>query len=622
MKEILENEETDGRKKTNRIRHYVKRHLWVQVGVVFAVSMLVITLVYLFYMKEEYSQFLYEKNMLMETNVLDTMQKNMEYAVQEYINLGAKISIDEDVYELADDLFIKQENLASNALQLKYSFSALSSLAGNVLNLSLVSEDGTVYQYDRKLRGLSSMWSMADREFLKIMYEQVYETANGDSVPRYMVSAYPSIHPTSEERVFHIFFPMIGNESSFDKMNSILCVTYKMDIVEPLIDGFSEKNSSYVVGYITDKFNNIIYHSDPEFIGESEGAFLASGDIMSVGETVDKLGWKLHLSMNRTEMNRNVTTIVYQGIIVYVILLMMLAVIFILIMRTINYPLNKIKKAMLITGSGERQKHVTVKGEHEIWQVADGYNDMLDKLILREAEVEKSHKLSMIAMERQHVAENEALESQINAHFLCNTLGTINYEAMESGNFKVSVMIKKLSNILRYSFDRKCQQVYMFQEIAWTSQYLYLQKARFEDVFDYKVDFADELGQWPCCKLMLQPFVENAILHGFEGMETGGKLEIRARKSGELLELTIQDNGCGIPEPKLSSIRKVLKNERTRSIDDIGIGIQNVASRMRLFYGADVCIQVDSHVGIGTTFTFYLPFLKQERTESREEKQS
>ena len=162
----------------------------------------------------------------------------------------------------------------------------------------------------------------------------------------------------------------------------------------------------------------------------------------------------------------------------------------------------------------------------------------------------------------------------------------------------------------------------MFQEIAWTSQYLYLQKARFEDVFDYKVDFADELGQWPCCKLMLQPFVENAILHGFEGMETGGKLEIRARKSGELLELTIQDNGCGIPEPKLSSIRKVLKNERTRSIDDIGIGIQNVASRMRLFYGADVCIQVDSHVGIGTTFTFYLPFLKQERTESREEKQS
>lgn len=596
-----------------RIWNYFRHHLWIRVGLVFAVSLMMISLAYLYYMKDEYSQFLYEKNILMETTVLDTMKKNMEYAVQEYINLGAKISIDEDVYKLAEDLFIKEENVASNTLRLKYSFSALSSLAGNILNLSIASEEGTVYQYDRKLRGESSMWGSEEQEFLKVMYQQVYETANEKTVPRYMVSSYPALHPTSQERVFHIFFPMIGNEMSFAKMNAMLCVTYKMDILEPLIDVFSENNSPYVVGYITDKFNNIIYHRDSEFIGESESVYLASGDIMSVEEKVDKLGWRLHLSMNRTELDHNVSAIVYRGAIVYIFLLALLAVIFILIMRTINYPLNKIKTAMQITGSGEKQKHVTVRGEHEIWQVADGYNDMLDKLIQRETEIEKSHQLSMIAMERQHAAENEALESQINAHFLCNTLGTINYEAMESGNFKVSVMIKKLSNILRYSFDRKCQQVYMFQEIAWTSQYLYLQKARFEDVFDYHVDFPDEFGQWPCCKLMLQPFVENAILHGFEGMEKGGRLEIRVREKGEFLELIISDNGCGIPEHKLSSIRRVLKNEHVSSIENIGIGIQNVASRMRLFYGTDVSIQVDSHVGLGTTFTFYLPFPDREK---------
>ncbi|MDD3277722.1 MAG: histidine kinase [Lachnospiraceae bacterium] len=601
---------------TERFWRYLKSHLWVQVGSVFAASLLLITFCYLYYMKGEYSNYLYEKNLLMETNVLDIMQKNMDYALKDYIKLGSKIAIDEDVYKLADELLVQEENLASNALKLKYSFSAMGSLAGNVLNLSLVSEDGSFYQYDRMLRGKTSMWSMEDRTFLKTMYSQVYETAIANHVPRYMVSAYPSTHPTTGERVFHIFYPMVGKESSFDKMNAMLCVTYKMDILEPLIDGFSEAHSSYVVGYITDKFDNIIYHSAQEFIGESESTYLATGDIVTVGETVEPLGWTLHLSINKTRMDENVTPIVYRGMGVYILLLVGLSGIFLLIIRTINYPLKKIKSAMIITGSGEKQKHVTVKGQHEIWQVAEGYNDMLDKLIQRELEAEKSHRLSLLALERQHAAENEALESQINAHFLCNTLGTINYEAMESGNYKISVMIKKLSNILRYSFDQKCQQVYMFQEIAWTAQYLYLQKARFEDVFDYIVSFPDEYGQWPCCKLMLQPFVENAILHGFEGWESGGMLEITARKKEELLELKIQDNGCGISPEKLERIRKVLKNERTKSIDDIGIGIQNVASRMRLFYGSEVQILVDSQVGQGTTFTFYLPFPPKENVQT------
>lgn len=603
-----------------RIRHYVKRHLWIQVGMVLSASLLTIILCYQYYMKDEYAKYLYEKNLLMEANVLDTMKKNMEYAISDYIKLGSKIAVDGEIYQLADDLFVKQENQASNALKLKYSFSALSSLAGNILNLSLVSEDGTVYQYDRMLRGVTSMWGMEDRAFLQIMYSQVYDTAVSNSVPRYIVSAYPALHPTTSERVFHIFYPLVGDEISFDKMNAMLCVTYKMDILQPLIDGFSENNSSDVVGYITDRFDNIIYHSDASFIGKSQSVYLASGDIMTMGETVDKLGWTLHLSLNRTQMNASVMEIVYRGVGVYIVLLSVLGLILLLIIRQINDPLDKIKRAMLITGSGERQKHVTIKGEHEIWQVAEGYNDMLDKLIRREEEVEKSHELSMLALERQHAAENEALESQINAHFLFNTLGTINYEAIEAGNFKVSVLIKKLSNILRYSMDQKCQHVYLFQEIAWTSQYLYLQKARFEDVFDYKISVPDEFAQWPCCKLMLQPFVENAILHGFEGVEHGGLLEITAKKNEEFLELIIRDNGCGIQKDKLEAIRKVLKNEQIKSIDNIGIGIQNVASRMRPFYGPQVRIVVDSQVGRGTTFTFYLPMPKLDNSKLKEDR--
>ncbi|MDD2973192.1 MAG: histidine kinase [Lachnospiraceae bacterium] len=591
---------------------YIIQHLWLQVGLIFFISLMLITICYQFYIRREYSEFLFEKNLLMETNVVGTMQKNMEYAMTEYIEMGSQIAVNDQVYDLAKALFVDKENLTSNVLHLKTEFSTLISMSGNVLNLSLVSEDGTAYQYDRMLRGATSMWSISDRKFLSTMYKMVYDTANKKQVPRYIVSAYPSIHPTSDERVYHIFYPLIGRESSFDKMNAMLCVTYQMDILEPLIDGFSENNSSYVTGYITDSFNNIIYHSNVDFIGKSESEYLASGNIMTVSESLDKLGWRLHLALNKTEMDQNVSNILYQGVIVYILLLMVLGFIFFMIIKRINYPLNKIKKAMLITGSGEKRKHVSIHGEHEIWQVAKGYNDMLDKLIQREEDAERNYQLSLVALERQHLAEREALETQINAHFLCNTLGTINYEAMEAGNFKVSVLIKKLSNILRYTFDQRCQTVYMYQEIAWIYQYLYLQKSRFEDVFDYDIQFPDEFNQWPCCKLMLQPFVENAIIHGFEGREVGGLLEISAKSNAGFLELSVSDNGYGIPEEKLMRIQDMLKCENNKQMDDIGIGIQNVVSRMRLFYGFQVQIHVESQVGKGTKFTFLLPFSKAE----------
>lgn len=591
-----------------RSMNYIKRHLWIQVGFVFGISLMLVTICFQFYMRKEYADFLFEKNLVMETNVLDIMQKNMEYALQEYIDFGAQIAVNPDVYDIANDLFVNQQSLASSTLKMKYSFSSLISMSGNILNLSLSSEDGTVYQYDRMQLGSSKMWGAEDTEYLATMYQQVFQTANKSIVPRYLVSAYPDVHPTTGERVFHIFYPLVGQEHSFDKMNAMVSVTYRMDILEPLIAGFSENNSSYVKGYITDSFNNIVYHSEEKYIGKSESEYLASGDITTVEQILTPLNWKLHLSLNKTEMNKNVLEIIYRGIVVYILLLIGLGIIFIVIIRTINYPLDKIKKAMLATATEEKSKHVSVKGNHEIWQVAEGYNDMLDKLEQREQDVEKNYRLSLIALERQHQAEREALETQINAHFLCNTLGTINYEAMESGNFKVSVLIKKLSNILRYTFDQKCQNVYMYQEITWISQYLYLQKARLEDVFDYDIQFPAEFEPWPCCKLMLQPFVENAIIHGFEGRESGGMLEIIAEDNDGFIKLVIRDNGCGMSPEKLIRIRKVLENENTEKMKDIGIGIQNVASRMRLFYGNQVRISVDSCLGSGTEFIFNVPF--------------
>ena len=101
---------------------------------------------------------------------------------------------------------------------------------------------------------------------------------------------------------------------------------------------------------------------------------------------------------------------------------------------------------------------------------------MLQKIRKAAQKVEEQHDKMIESLKMKQRAEREALESQINAHFICNTLNAINYEAMESGNFKVSILLKKLSNILRYTFDQKHQNVYMFQEISWIEQYLFSAK--------------------------------------------------------------------------------------------------------------------------------------------------
>ena len=167
--------------------------------------------------------------------------------------------------------------------------------------------------------------------------------------------------------------------------------------------------------------------------------------------------------------------------------------------------------------------------------------------------------------------------------------------------------MKKLSNILRYTFDQKHQNVYMFQEISWIEQYLFLQKERLDQVFTYEIDFDSDYDNWPCRKLMLQPFVENSILHGFEGKEYGGKILIRGYGYKEFLKIEIEDNGCGMTEEKEQIIQEILDNPMVAKEKEVGIGISNVITRMRMYYGEEFRVTLDTREGEGSKFIFILP---------------
>ena len=232
---------------------------------------------------------------------------------------------------------------------------------------------------------------------------------------------------------------------------------------------------------------------------------------------------------------------------------------------------------------------------------------MLQKIRKAAQEVEEQHDKMIESLKMKQRAEREALESQINAHFICNTLNAINYEAMESGNFKVSILLKKLSNILRYTFDQKHQNVYMFQEISWIEQYLFLQRERLDNVFSYEISFDSDYDNWPCRKLMLQPFVENSIVHGFEGRESGGIIKITGEGYREFLKIIIEDNGQGMTSERKAVIQEILENPMLAKTREVGIGISNVITRMRMHYGSKMNVEFWTEEGKGTRFIFILP---------------
>ena len=147
----------------------------------------------------------------------------------------------------------------------------------------------------------------------------------------------------------------------------------------------------------------------------------------------------------------------------------------------------------------------------------------------------------------------------------------------------------------------------MFQEISWIEQYLFLQRERLDNVFSYEISFDSDYDNWPCRKLMLQPFVENSIVHGFEGRESGGIIKITGEGYREFLKIIIEDNGQGMTSERKAVIQEILENPMLAKTREVGIGISNVITRMRMHYGSKMNVEFWTEEGKGTRFIFILP---------------
>lgn len=248
---------------------------------------------------------------------------------------------------------------------------------------------------------------------------------------------------------------------------------------------------------------------------------------------------------------------------------------------------------------------VAISRKDEVGVLADSFNIMSEAIRDYVVELEQKmviekklheEELAIIRME-QLLKESEfmALQSQINPHFLFNTLNTISRTAMfESADDTVS-LIQALSNLFRYRIRNSGDSVTLHEEMDLIDQYVYLQKVRFKERLEYIKDIQCDLEEIMIPVFTLQPLVENAIIHGIEPKVEGGKLRIKIKDRGDQVMITILDTGMGMAKEKVNHLIEASKDKKSERI-----GVANVFNRFMLYYDEVSTFKIMSKEGMGT----------------------
>ena len=255
-------------------------------------------------------------------------------------------------------------------------------------------------------------------------------------------------------------------------------------------------------------------------------------------------------------------------------------------------PVKKLGQVMRRVEEGDTTIRAEQKGAQEFQVLAGTFNQMLERIETLMKEEKEQEALTRIY-------ELKALTSQINPHFLYNTLDTIIWMAEFQDHQKVVDITKALSNYFRLSLNAGEEIVTLRQEIEHVRQYLFIQKERYGDKLEYNIFEPDDIPDIKLPKIVLQPLVENAIYHGIKESERPGKITITVSKRDTFIDICIADNGVGI-------------KENTTSTKELGgVGIKNIKERLTLFFGEAFSMEIESESNAYTKVYLHLP-LKEE----------
>jgi Predicted signal transduction protein with a C-terminal ATPase domain len=548
-------------------------------------------------------------------NNLKQTSNSLDIWLESYEDVLYQIYTDDDVVALVDKLN-QGEEVPVSINQLRRFLRGILNTKEYIRSITIITSNGMVITYDQ-LTPVSGKNSWIGN--FSLNQDELYNKVSSDNLLHVFPTEYGANFDNKDYYLFHLAHRIIDYKN-LNKKNGIVIVSIDEKFLRNVcLTKDDTKQDLDNFNFIVDQNGRVISYVDQSkltkkvtdptasvkgrlesylnFVSEK---FLSQKKYLSVFLYRNKnLSWDI---VNVTNQWNMISQMNFQkGIIILIGFLSLLVAIILTawMSRALVLSIKKVVSTMHVASSGDLDTRVEVEKKMplEVEYIALQFNEMLRKLNI-------SMKKEKEAGERQQAAEIKALEAQINPHFLYNTLDTINWMAIDKDEFDISNAISSLATILRYAITNSNGMVEVHTELEWLKDYIYLQQIRLKNTFRYEVDVDPELLDSKIHKLLLQPFVENAIIHGFDGMNREHILKIKFEPKDEFIRITIRDNGKGIEPSLVESINKKL----FYNLDGGGhIGMENVIMRLNMYYGEEASVGVNSVLGEGTEFIILIP---------------
>lgn len=392
----------------------------------------------------------------------------------------------------------------------------------------------------------------------------------------------------------------------------VLLIDISYGSLQQLLDNITLGNGGYL--YMMSSSGELIYHPQMQLIdaGQMEentdaAASYRDGNyqetyqgekrdvtVKSVGYT----GWKI-IGVT-PEKGFSLNNLKTQLFVIFIVafFLFILVIINAYISSRITNPIKELEKSVNALEAGELDTEVYTGGSYEIQHLGRSIGDMAERIQVLMDDIVTEH-------ESKRKSEFDTLQSQINPHFLYNTLDIIVWMIENEQKNEAVKVVTALARFFRISLSKGKSIIPVRDELEHVRNYLMIQQMRFKNKFTYRIEPEEGTLDFAGLKLMLQPLVENAIYHGMEFMDGDGEILITVRMENGDLWFSIQDNGLGMTKEQADSL--LTENAHVSSRHGSGIGVKNVNERIRLYFGESYGLTIDSEPDVGTVVKIHLP---------------
>ena len=556
-------------------------------------------------------------SVLISLSLYQRMSRQVTEVVQEESqNLIAQVGRSVESYlrtimKLSDSLYygtIKNADLSSQSLGSEFTL-LYDNNKDNVENIALFSEDGALLEAVPAVRlknevdvtqeeWFRSALNRTENQHFSLPHVQ-YVFDNAENQYRWVISLSRAVELTH------------GTSTS----QGVLLVDIRYSSLEQLFGGITTGRGGYF--YMISGNGEILYHPQMQLLdsgwvqenngqaaGYSDGnheEIFAGKKRMATVKTIGYTGWKVVGVTPENAVSLN--TIKTRLFIVFVIALILciLALINSYISSRITNPIRELEKSVGVLEAGNLSAPVYIGGSYEIRHLGKSISDMAGQIRLLMQDIVREH-------EAKRKQEFDTLQSQINPHFLYNTLDIIVWMIENEQKTEAVKVVTALARFFRISLSRGKSLITVKDELEHVRNYLMIQQMRFKNKFTYTIESDDEVLELASLKLMLQPLVENALYHGIKNKRGMGHISIRGEAGEKDFTITVTDDGIGIDETRLRQVQSGIQNKVLTGKDFYGL--YNVCERIRLNFGEEYGIFIESVYGEGTSVRVILPYVE------------